>query len=134
MRESAHNLSNGHHLPVRASYNNAHPLLGAPYGIYETEDGYIALAMGSLEQLGRLLEIDRLSEYDQDKDAFVKRDEIKLIIADKLKTGTTAHWIEILESEGYWCSDVIAGRECLNQKDLRHLISFRHSISQIMNQ
>ena len=44
-------LSNGHHLPVRATCNNAHPLLGAPYGIYETKDGYIALAMGSLEAL-----------------------------------------------------------------------------------
>ena len=39
-------LSNGHHLPVRATCNNAHPLLGAPYGIYETKDGYIALAWG----------------------------------------------------------------------------------------
>ena len=114
-------LSNGHHLPVRSSYNNAHPLLGAPYGIYETEDGYIALAMGSLEQLGRLLEIDRLSEYDQDKDAFVKRDEIKLIIADKLKTGTTAHWIEILESEGYWCSDVYSWERMLESEGFKAL-------------
>ena len=114
-------LSNGHHLPIRASYNNAHPLLGAPYGIYETEDGYIALAMGSLEQLGRLLEIDRLSEYDQDKDAFVKRDEIKLIIADKLKTGTTAHWLEILESEGYWCSDVYSWERMLESDGFKAL-------------
>ena len=119
-------LSNGHHLPVRASYNNAHPLLGAPYGIYETEDGYIALAMGSLEQLGRLLEIDRLSEYDQDKDAFVKRDEIKLIIADKLKTGTTAHWIEILESEGYWCSDVYSWERMLESEGFKAL-NFIHT-------
>ena len=77
--------------------------------------------MGSLEQLGRLLEIDRLSEYDQDKDAFVKRDEIKLIIADKLKTGTTAHWIEILESEGYWCSDVYSWERMLESEGFKAL-------------
>ena len=114
-------LSNGHHLPVRASYNNGHPLLGAPYGIYETEDGYIALAMGSLEQLGRLLEIERLSEFDLDKDAFAKRDEIKKIIAEKLKTGTTAYWLEILGKEDYWCSDVYTWERMLKSDGFKAL-------------
>lgn len=114
-------LSNGHHLPVRASYNNGHPLLGAPYGIYETEDGYIALAMGSLEQLGRLLEIERLSEFDSDKDAFAKRDEIKKIIAEKLKTGTTAYWLEILGKEDYWCSDVYTWERMLKSDGFKAL-------------
>lgn len=114
-------LSNGHHLPVRASYNNGHPLLGAPYGIYETEDGYIALAMGSLEQLGRLLEIERLSEFDLDKDAFAKRDEIKKNIAEKLKTGTTAYWLEILGKEDYWCSDVYTWERMLKSDGFKAL-------------
>ena len=114
-------LSNGHHLPVRATYNNAHPLLGAPYGIYETKDGYIALAMGALEQLGRLLKIEKLFLYNSDKDAFIKRDEIKQIIADKLKTESTTHWLEILQKEDYWCSDVYSWEKMIESEGFKNL-------------
>ena len=114
-------LSNGHHLPVRATCNNAHPLLGAPYGIYETKDGYIALAMGSLEQLGRLLKIKKLFLYNSDKDAFIKRDEIKQIIADKLKTESTTHWLEILQKEDYWCSDVYSWEKMIESEGFKNL-------------
>lgn len=114
-------LSNGHHLPVRATCNNAHPLLGAPYGIYETKDGYIALAMGSLEQLGRLLKIEKLFLYNSDKDAFIKRDEIKQIIADKLKTESTTHWLEILQKEDYWCSDVYSWEKMIESEGFKNL-------------
>ena len=114
-------LSNGHHLPVRSTCNNAHPLLGAPYGIYETKDGYIALAMGSLEQLGRLLKIEKLFLYNSDKDAFIKRDEIKQIIADKLKTESTTHWLEILQKEDYWCSDVYSWEKMIESEGFKNL-------------
>ena len=45
-------------LPERSEHNNAHAYLGAPYGIYKTDNGYIALAMGSIPQLGALLGCD----------------------------------------------------------------------------
>ena len=31
-------LNGGRKLPVRADYNNAHPYMGAPYGVYQTKD------------------------------------------------------------------------------------------------
>ena len=39
-----------------AAINNAHAYLAAPYGIYQTADGFLALAMGSIPVLGDLLD------------------------------------------------------------------------------
>src|SRR6476620_6268253 len=38
-------------LPLRSKLNNGHPLLSAPYGIFRTKDGFIAIAMVPLTQL-----------------------------------------------------------------------------------
>ena len=40
--------NDGNELPVRSSVNNGHAYISAPYGIYKTSDGYIALAMGDI--------------------------------------------------------------------------------------
>ncbi len=49
-------LNDGNQLPQRSAVNNAHAYLSAPYGIYKTADGYLALAMGSITVLGELLD------------------------------------------------------------------------------
>lgn len=99
-------LNDGGQLPVRSSVNNAHAYLGAPYGIYETEDGYLALAMGSIIRVGELLECDALTAYNDPKSWFTRRDEIKQILVTHLKTRTTGAWLDRLEPADYWCADV----------------------------
>ena len=49
----------------RTESNNAHAYLGAPYGIYKTKDGYLALAMGQIPVLGELLRCEKLKEYQE---------------------------------------------------------------------
>ena len=100
-------LNDGGKLPQRSAFNSAHAYLGAPYGIYETADGYLALAMGSIPRLGQLLGCaGALAAYENPKLWFDKRDEIKRILAAHLKTQTTRHWLEILEPADVWCADV----------------------------
>src|SRR5579863_9393392 len=86
-------LNDGGKLPVRSAVNNAHAYLGAPYGIYPTGDGYLALAMGSVVRLGELLECPALLAYDNPKDHFLRRDEIKRILVSHLRSRTTADWL-----------------------------------------
>ena len=43
-------FSDGNRKPVRSSYNNAHAYLSAPYGIYKTKDGFLAIAMTPIPQ------------------------------------------------------------------------------------
>jgi crotonobetainyl-CoA:carnitine CoA-transferase CaiB-like acyl-CoA transferase len=101
-------LNDGGKSPVRSSVNNAHAYLGAPYGIYATSDGYIALAMGSLQRLGELLECPALKTYAEPAQLFDARDEIKSILVHHLRHQTTAHWLSILEPADIWCSDVLS--------------------------
>jgi crotonobetainyl-CoA:carnitine CoA-transferase CaiB-like acyl-CoA transferase len=99
-------LNDGGKLPQRSAVNNAHAYLGAPYGIYKTADGYIALAMQPIVRLGELLECAPLLHYTDPKALFDQRDEIKTVLVEHLKQRTTAHWLSILEPADVWCADV----------------------------
>lgn len=99
-------LNDGGKLPQRSSRNSAHAYLGAPYGIYATADGFLALAMGSLAQLAGLLECPALDAYAAPGAAFDQRDEIKALLAEHLRRQPTQYWLGRLEPAGYWCADV----------------------------
>jgi len=100
-------LNDGGKLPQRSAVNNGHAYLGAPYGIYQTADGYLAVAMGSVVRLGELLACAPLAGYADPKTWFTRRDEIKAELARHLKTQSTAHWLSILEPADIWCADVL---------------------------
>jgi CoA:oxalate CoA-transferase len=100
-------LNDGHQPPQRSRVNNANAYLGAPYGIYKTSDGYMALAMTPVPRLGELIGCAALQGYTDSKTWFSERDEIKAILAEYLSTQTTAHWLNILEPADIWCADVL---------------------------
>lgn len=100
-------MNDGGSLPQRSKKNNANAYLGAPYGIYQTENGYLALAMASIPQLGNLLGCEPLENYIEIAEAFDKRDEIKAILADHLLSATTEKWLSVLEPADIWCADVL---------------------------
>jgi crotonobetainyl-CoA:carnitine CoA-transferase CaiB-like acyl-CoA transferase len=114
-------LNDGGQLPHRSAVNNAHAYLGAPYGIYTTADGFLALAMGSVTRLGELLGCPALLAYGDPKSLFERRDEIKAILAEHLKTGTTAQWLAILEPADVWCSDVYTWPKLFEQEGFQAL-------------
>jgi crotonobetainyl-CoA:carnitine CoA-transferase CaiB-like acyl-CoA transferase len=101
-------LNDGFKDPQRSAVRNAHAYLGAPYGIYATADGHLALAMGSIPVLGELLECPALLDYQERQSWFDRRDEIKGILRDHLVTRTTADWLAVLEPADIWCADVLS--------------------------
>lgn len=100
-------LNDGNCLPERSLKNNANAYIGAPYGIYETQNGYLALAMVAIPLLSKLLNCDFLLPYLAPADAFEKRDEIKEVLAAHLRSKTTADWLAVLEPADIWCADVL---------------------------
>ena len=100
-------LNDGGRPPKRSAFRNAHAYLAAPYGVYDTKDGYLALAMTDLPTLGMLLDLPVLQETSNAADSFRRRDEIKQIIAGCLKEHTTEHWLEILNDADIWCAEVL---------------------------
>jgi CoA:oxalate CoA-transferase len=114
-------LNDGGKLPQRSAVNNGHAYLGAPYGIYQTSDGYLAVAMSSILRLGELLDCKPLTTYTDQKTWFTKRDEIKAELARLLKTKTTADWLAILEPADVWCADVLTWPRLLAHDGFRVL-------------
>jgi len=105
-------LNNGGKLAERGNVRgSAHAFLSAPYGIYETLDGYLAIAMGDLMLLGRVIEVD-LSKYTNKKTWFTGRAAIRKILRSKITTQPSDHWVTLLRNYGLWCEKV------LNYKDL----------------
>jgi CoA:oxalate CoA-transferase len=100
-------LNDGRRPPRRSAFRNAHAYLAAPYGVYDTADGYLAIAMTHLPALGKLLDLPELQAITDPADGFRNRDSIKQTIARRLKEKSTEHWLEILNAADIWCAEVL---------------------------
>ena len=100
-------FNDGNRKPVRSKYNNAHAYLSAPYGIYQTRDGYVAIAMTPLPKLGELIDLEFLKNLHDQKIWFTERDEIKKKIGDWTVNQSTQEILNILEPADIWCSEVL---------------------------
>ena len=114
-------LNDGGKAPIRSNVNNGHAYLGAPYGIYATTDGYLALAMGSVLKLGELLDLPALAAYADPKSWFNQRDEIKALIAEHLRVKPTQYWLNRLEPADYWCAEVLSWNQLWKTKAFQAL-------------
>jgi CoA:oxalate CoA-transferase len=126
-------LNDGRRPPRRCAFRNAHAYLAAPYGVYDTANGYLALAMTHLPTLGKLLDLPLLQEISNSSDGFRRRDEIKQIIAQRLKEHTTEHWLEILNAADIWCAEVLdwpklCGSEAFEQLEMVQTLTDGHGI------
>lgn len=100
-------FNDGNELPVRSAVNSGHAYIAAPYGIYKTNDSYIALAMGNIILLAELLKCEPLKAFTNPNDWFDKRDGIKKILSDHLATNSAAYWLGILQPADIWCAPVM---------------------------
>jgi crotonobetainyl-CoA:carnitine CoA-transferase CaiB-like acyl-CoA transferase len=113
--------NDGNRLPVRSEVNSGHAYIAAPYGIYKTKDGYIALAMSNIVLLAELLQCEPLKIFTDSNDWFVKRDSIKKILSEHLVTGLAANWLAVLEKADVWCAPVMDYDELVQQEGYRLL-------------
>jgi len=114
-------LNDGHKPPHRAAYRNAHAYLSAPYGVYDTANGHLALAMNPLPALSDLLELPELAEIADTAEAFQRRDELKKLIAGRLREQTTEYWLATLNASDVWCAEVLDWPTLLASKAMQQL-------------
>lgn len=101
-------LNDGGKLPERSSARgSAHAYLSAPYGMYQTQNGHIAMAMGNLELICKLINCDVVDIYLEASSAFDNRDQLIDRLAGTFKTEKTEYWLALLESNGIWCAEVM---------------------------
>lgn len=113
-------LNDGGRLPKKSSVRNAHAYLAAPYGVYQCADGWLALAMMPLAKLAPLLDLPALSGYASEE-AFSRRDEIKTLIAGRLRDNSVQHWLAILEPADIWAAEVLDWPKLMETAAFRQL-------------
>ncbi|HLV99952.1 MAG TPA: CaiB/BaiF CoA-transferase family protein [Ktedonobacterales bacterium] len=91
----------------RSEAGIAQPWIAAPYGVYATSDGYLALAMNSLGVLGDLLDLPAIAAYEgEPARAYSERDHIRRLLEARLCERTTSDWLELLATRDVWCAPV----------------------------
>lgn len=107
--------------PERSEAGIPNPWLGAPYGLYDTKDGYLAIGMNSVQKLAA---ITGLTRYDDEKyisnNILEQRDLIRNDFNEVFKTKTTAEWLDILIPEDIWCSQVNTMKEMVKDPQVKH--------------
>jgi crotonobetainyl-CoA:carnitine CoA-transferase CaiB-like acyl-CoA transferase len=92
--------------PERSEAGIGHVYNQAPYGVYETADGYLTLSLSMPAEVGGVLGIEELRDVDSWDEAYEQRDEVKRAIEDVLRTEPTEHWLEELWAADIWCGPV----------------------------
>ncbi len=88
--------------------------LGAPYGLYPTRDGYLAIAMAPVHRLGALVGCDELTAMTTPEAWESERARIERLLISALRRRSTHEWCELLEPEGVWCAPVLTLDELMN--------------------
>jgi len=86
---------------VRQPYPIAGWTYGAPYGIYATRDGHVAISLGSLDVLAEALDLPA-DQRVPDHEAYERREEASAVIAANLAKRTTAETLALLEARAIW--------------------------------
>jgi crotonobetainyl-CoA:carnitine CoA-transferase CaiB-like acyl-CoA transferase len=77
----------------------------APYGIFPTADGHLAISLTSLDTLAEALAAPRVAEF-KGADEYDRREEINGLVANVLRQRSTSAWAEILTRHKIWHSPV----------------------------
>jgi crotonobetainyl-CoA:carnitine CoA-transferase CaiB-like acyl-CoA transferase len=104
----------------RSAEPHAHVYIRAPYGVFETSDGYVALAFADLHELGRLIGEPAFEGWNSEVEGWTRRDEIHARTAAKLREKPAGYWIETLGAAGIWIGPVLGYQELVDDPQIAH--------------
>ena len=107
--------------PERSESGIPNPWLGAPYGLYNTQDGYIAIGMNSVKKLAETIGLEKYSSEEFSSNNIIEnRDEIRFAFDTIFKTKSTDEWLKILLEKDIWCSQVNTFDEMIEDPQIKH--------------
>ncbi len=110
----------GHKPQTRSAEPHAHVYIRAPYGAFATSDGFIIVAFPKLANLGQTIGEPSFLTMDDEVDTWSKRDEIFAKTRDRLKTKTSAEWLELLRAADIWCGPVYGYADLVEDEQIKH--------------
>lgn len=102
----------------------AHPGNGAPFGIYQTADSHIAIAMSPWKKMIEATGDAELAQYDNPQILFDERDKVYGELQKRLLTKTTDEWLEIMLALDVWCAPVLQQNQVEHDPQVQHLNAF----------
>jgi crotonobetainyl-CoA:carnitine CoA-transferase CaiB-like acyl-CoA transferase len=108
----------------RGDQPHGHTYIRAPYGVFATADGYLALAMPSLRTLGEVLGLPEIAVMDDHTDGHTRRDEITAMVSARLPGRTTDEWLTLLAAHGIWAGPVYSYADLMKDSQVEHNGSF----------
>jgi len=105
---------------ARSAEAHAHSYIRAPYGVFETRDGYITLAMAPLARLGELIGEPSFAELDDQTHGWTQRDAIFAKVREKLTGATSAEWLERFRAADIWAGPVYGYADLVADPQIAH--------------
>jgi crotonobetainyl-CoA:carnitine CoA-transferase CaiB-like acyl-CoA transferase len=108
--------------PIHAFRHVAGWYYAAPYGVYATADGHLAISLTELAVLAEALDEPRLAGIAAGEQ-WTRQDEITGLIAARLVTDTTAAWRARMEPRKIWHAPIRGYAEIAQDPQVRHMRS-----------
>jgi crotonobetainyl-CoA:carnitine CoA-transferase CaiB-like acyl-CoA transferase len=116
--------------PERSESGIPNPWVGAPYGLYDTADGYVAVGMSSVRKVAKVIGLKKYDTEAFDSNNIIEgRDEIRWDFNAVFKTKTTDEWLELLLADDVWCSQVNTFDEMVEDPQIKHnnmILEYEH--------
>lgn len=94
----------------------------APYGVYATRDGHLALSLSPLKLIAEAIEEPRVADFTEaDTWHPARKEAIGDLIAAVLKTRDTAHWIARMEPRKIWHAKVQNYADIVADPQVKHM-------------
>jgi crotonobetainyl-CoA:carnitine CoA-transferase CaiB-like acyl-CoA transferase len=113
----------------RSAEPHAHVFIRAPYGVFRTADGYLALAFADLHALGPLIGEPTFEGWSSEVEGWTRRDEVHSLTAARLVENTTQHWLDVLGAAGMWVGPVLDYEALVADPQIEHngtFIEYEH--------
>lgn len=118
--------------PEKSESGIPNPWLGAPYGLYNTKDGALAIGMNSVKKLAEIVGLEKYNKEEFNSNNIIEnRDKIRFDFDKVFKTKTTDEWLKDLLEEDIWCSQVNTFDDMVKDPQIEHnkmLIEYDHKI------
>lgn len=113
-------FTQGHKPQTRSAEPHAHCYIRAPYGVFATADGYLAMAFANLATLGALIGEPSFAGMNDETDSWAHRDAIFARVREKLPAKTTAEWLELFRAHDIWAGPVYGYEDLLADPQVAH--------------
>ncbi len=108
----------------RTNEPHAHVYIRAPYGVFRTKDDYLVMAFPPLRKLGEIIGEPSFADMEEERDAWLQRDEIFRKTRERLLGKSTQEWMELFAAADIWAGPVYGYTDLLQDPQIEHNQTF----------